>query len=65
MATRVRAGIGLTLTPLNNGFAAVDDVAAVQTICDRLDEHFIIAGLAKRTAALHCPSTAEHGCLRA
>ena len=31
-----RAGIGFT--PLDNGFAAVDDVAAVQAICDSFDE---------------------------
>lgn len=51
-ATAARAGIGFT--PLDNGFAAVDDVAAVQAICDGFDEH-VIAGLAaKWTGALPC-----------
>jgi len=34
-----RAGIGFT--PLDNGFAAVDDAAAVQAICDGFDERAI------------------------
>ena len=32
-----RAGIGFT--PLDNGFAAVDDPAAVQAICDCFDKN--------------------------
>ena len=36
-----RAGIGFV--PLDNAFAAVDDVAAVQAICDGLDEGAITA----------------------
>ena len=35
-AMAARAGIGFTA--LDNGFAAVDDVAAVQAICDSFDE---------------------------
>ena len=36
-----RAGIGFTA--LDNGFAACDDVAAVQRICDSFDEQVIEA----------------------
>ena len=38
-ATAARAGIAFTA--LDNGFAAVDDVAAVQEICDSFDERVI------------------------
>ena len=38
-AVAARAGIGFTA--LDNGFAAVDDVAAVQAICDSFDETVI------------------------
>ena len=51
-----RAGIGFT--PLDNGFAAVDDTAAVQAICDSFDETVIWDLAAKWTAALPCPFTA-------
>jgi hypothetical protein len=51
-----RAGIGFT--PLDNGFAAVDDVAAVQAICDSFDEQVIWDLAAKWTALLPCPYTA-------
>jgi hypothetical protein len=55
-AMAARAGIGFTA--LDNGFAAVDDVAAVQAICDGFDEH-VIAGLTgKWMALLPCPFTA-------
>jgi hypothetical protein len=37
-AQRQAAKTGLGFTPLDNAFAAVDDVAAVQAICDGLDE---------------------------
>jgi hypothetical protein len=40
-----RAGIGFV--PLDNAFAAVDDVAAVQAICDGLDEGEIAAPAAR------------------
>ena len=52
-----RAGIGFTA--LDNGFAAVDDVAAVQAICDSFDETVIWDLAAKWTALLPCPFTAE------
>src|SRR5215472_16269788 len=51
-----RAGIGFTA--LDNGFAAVDDVAAVQQICDSFDEQAIWDLAAKWTAILPCPFTA-------
>ena len=37
-AKRQAAKAGIGFTPLDNAFAAVDDVAAVQAICDGLDE---------------------------
>ena len=52
-AMAARAGIGFT--PLDNGFAAVDDVAAVQRICDSFDETVIWDLAAKWAAALPCP----------
>jgi hypothetical protein len=52
-----RAGIGFT--PLDNGFAAVDDVAAVQAICDSFGEQVIWDLAAKWTAILPCPYTAQ------
>jgi hypothetical protein len=54
-----RAGIGFTA--LDNGFAACDDVAAVQAICDGFDEN-VIEGLANRWMnILPCPFTpADH-----
>jgi hypothetical protein len=51
-----RAGIGFT--PLDNGFAAVDDAAAVQAICDSFDETVIWDLAAKWTGLLPCPYTA-------
>ena len=38
-AQRQAAKAGIGFVPLDNAFAAVDDVAAVQAICDRLDEN--------------------------
>jgi hypothetical protein len=52
-----RAGIGFT--PLDNGFAAVDDVAAVQAICDSFDEKAIWDLAAKWTGLLPCPFTEQ------
>lgn len=52
-----RAGIGFT--PLDNGFAAADDPAAVQEICDSFDEQVIWDLAAKWTGLLPCPFTAE------
>lgn len=48
-----RAGIGFTA--LDNGFAAVEDPAAVQAICDRLDDVAINALLRKWLAILPHP----------
>lgn len=56
-AMAARAGIGFT--PLDNGFAAVDDVAAVQAICDSFDEKVIWDLAAKWTGLLPCPFTAQ------
>jgi hypothetical protein len=55
-AMAARAGIGFTA--LDNGFAACDDVAAVQAICDSFDETVIWDLAAKWTALLPCPFTA-------
>ena len=52
-----RAGIGFT--PLDNAFAAVDDVAAVQAICDGLDAGKIEALAARWLARLPYPFTEE------
>jgi hypothetical protein len=52
-----RAGIGFT--PLDNGFAAVDDIAAVQAICESFDENVIWDLAAKWTGLLPCPYTAQ------
>ena len=52
-----RAGIGFT--PLDSGFAAVDDAAAVQEISDGFDEKVIWDLAAKWTGLLPCPYTAE------
>jgi hypothetical protein len=51
-----KAGIGFTA--LDNGFAAVDDPAALQAICDRLGEDEIDALLRKWLAILPHPFTA-------
>ena len=52
-----RAGIGFV--PLDNAFAAVEDVAAVQAICDGLGEGEITALAARLLAMLPYPFTAE------
>ena len=51
-----RAGIGFV--PLDNAFAAVDNVAAVQAICDGLDESKIEALAARLLRLLPHPFTA-------
>jgi hypothetical protein len=56
-AMAARAGIGFDA--LDNGFAAVDDVPAVQAICDSFDETVFWDLAAKWTAMLPCPFTAE------
>ena len=51
-AKRQAAKAGIGFEALDNGFAAVDDVAAVQTICDRLGPEQIDALLRKWLAIL-------------
>jgi hypothetical protein len=58
-AQRQAAKAGIGFTPLDNAFAAVDDVAAVQAICDGLDEGTIAALAARLLAMLPHPFTAE------
>jgi hypothetical protein len=57
-AMAARTGIGFTA--LDNGFAAVDDTAAVQAICDSFDETVIWDLAAKWMAILPCPFTAGY-----
>jgi hypothetical protein len=58
-AQRQAAKAGLGFVPLDNAFAAVDDVAAVQAICDGLDEGTITALAARLLRLLPHPFTAE------
>jgi hypothetical protein len=58
-AKRQAAKAGIGFAPLDNAFAAVDDVAAVQRICDSLDEGKITALAAKWLGILPHPFTAE------
>ena len=58
-AKRQAAKAGIGFVPLDNAFAAVDDVAAVQAICDGLDEGTITALAARLLAMLPYPFTAE------
>jgi hypothetical protein len=55
-AQAARAGIGFTA--LDNGFAACDDVPALQAICDSLTEDKIEALARKWLAILPCPYSA-------
>src|SRR6266705_3220194 len=57
-AKRQAAKAGIGFVPLDNAFAAVDDVAAVQAICDGLDEADITALAARLLAVLPYPVTA-------
>ena len=57
-AKRQAAKAGIGFVPLDNAFAAVDDVAAVQAICDGLDEEKITALAARLLAILPYPFTA-------
>jgi hypothetical protein len=57
-AQRQAAKAGIGFVPLDNAFAAVDDVAAVQAICDGLDEAKITALAARLLALLPHPFTA-------
>jgi hypothetical protein len=58
-AQRQAAKAGIGFAPLDNAFAAVDDVAAVQAICDGLDEDKITALAARWLGILPHPFTAE------
>ena len=57
-AKRLAAKAGIGFTALDNGFATVDDVAAVQAICDELGPGEIDALLRKWLAILPHPFTA-------
>ena len=57
-AKRQAAKAGIGFTALDNGFAAVDDPAAVQAICDPLSAEHIDALLRKWLAKLPHPFTA-------
>ena len=57
-AKRQAAKAGIGFVPLDNAFAAVDDVAAVQAICDGLDEGTITALAARLLRLLPYPFTA-------
>jgi hypothetical protein len=57
-AKRQAAKAGIGFTPLDNAFAAVDDVTAVQAICDGLDEDKIAALAVRLLAMLPHPFTA-------
>jgi hypothetical protein len=58
-AKRQAAKAGIGFVPLDNAFAAVEDVAAVQAICDGLDEDTIAALAARLLAMLPYPFAAE------
>src|SRR5213076_2820360 len=58
-AKRQAAKAGLGFTALDNGFAAVDDPAAVQAICDRLGPDHIDALLRKWLRRLPHPFTRD------
>ena len=58
-AKRQAAKAGIGFVPLDNAFAAVDDVAAVQAICDGLGEDTITALAARWLGILPYPFTAE------
>jgi hypothetical protein len=57
-AKRQAAKAGIGFEPLDNGFAAVDDVAALQAICDSLGAAHIEALLRKWLRILPSPFTA-------
>ena len=58
-AKRQAAKAGIGFVPLDNAFAAIEDVAAVQAICDGLGEGEITALAARLLAMLPYPFTAE------
>lgn len=58
-AQRQAAKAGIGFTPLDNAFAACDDVAGLQTICDRFDAGHIEALLRKWQRRLPYPFAEE------
>jgi hypothetical protein len=58
-AKRQAAKAGIGFTPLDNAFAAIDDVAAVQAICDGLDAAKISALAGRLLRMLPYPFTAD------
>ena len=58
-AQRQAAKAGIAFEPLDNGFAAVEDPAALQAICDRLGPEQIDALLRKWLAILPHPFSTE------
>ena len=58
-AKRQAAKAGIGFVPLDNAFAAVEDVAAVQAICDGLDAGAITALAARLLRLLPYPFTAD------
>jgi hypothetical protein len=58
-AKRQAAKAGIGFTPLDNGFAAIDNPAAVQAICDRLGPEQLDALLRKWLKVLPHPFTVE------
>jgi hypothetical protein len=58
-AKRQAAKAGIGFVPLDNAFAAVDDVAAVQAICDELDAEKITALAVKWLGILPHPFTPD------
>jgi hypothetical protein len=58
-AKRQAAKAGIGFVPLDNAFAAVDDVAAVQAICDGMGQQQIEALAARLLAILPYPFTAD------
>jgi hypothetical protein len=58
-AQRQAAKAGIGFVPLDNAFAAVEDVAAVQAICDGLDQDEIMALAARLLAMLPHPFTSD------
>ena len=58
-AQRQAAKAGIGFVPLDNAFAAVDDVAAVQAICDGLGQDAIMALAGRLLAMLPYPFTSD------
>jgi hypothetical protein len=58
-AQRQAAKAGIAFTAMDNAFAAVDDVAGLQAICDRFSPGHVRALLDKWLTILPCPFTDE------